>query len=154
MTWKPVAKYNGSPGNVETSSSARKPAARAATTHSLISRRPNPRRVQRVNEERPDARRFGTGVQQWIIYRLRLVSPEQRSSATPATAGDDPSVGFDHKVGAIGDELAIDAEDIPDGGFGLRGRVVPDAERARGTGDQGLQVRNVGGLSQAQTIHV
>ncbi len=102
-----------------------------------------------IHEERADPCRLSRGIEQRIDVGFRLVAAEERAAATPTAARDDLAALLDDEVGAVGDQLRVDAEDVTDRGLRLGRRVVADAEPARRAGDQFLKDRYVRRLSDA-----
>jgi hypothetical protein len=103
-----------------------------------------------VNEEGADLRRFGRGVQGRRIAPGSGIAAEQRRSKAPSAAADDLAAIFDHVVGLVGQQLAVDAERPAQRAFNLRGTVIGRAQTARGAGDQRIERRDVGRRGFAQ----
>ena len=74
---------------------------------------------------------------------LPLVAAEQGASPTPASRGGELTVGLDDVIGAVVDQLRIDAEHEPEGALDLRCIVVRDAQLTHRALDQALDAGNV-----------
>lgn len=109
-----------------------------------------PARPARVNEKGSDARRLGPGVEPRIRFALRLIASVESAASAPTAGGSRPVRGIDDEVRAVGDELAVDAEHVCDGGFDLLGRIEARAQPARGCIDQRAQGGNVVEISDAR----
>ena len=105
---------------------------------------PNPATgVVGVDEEGSDARRVGGRVEQRVGRLLGLVAAIERSPFAPA---DDPiTVPLGDVVGAVGDELTVDADCVADHALDLAVGVVDDAQGAGRNGDQLAKCRDVVG---------
>jgi hypothetical protein len=97
-----------------------------------------PRRAG-IDEERPNPGRVDGGVEPVVQRRLGLIAAEERLAGTPPAAGHDRSALLHDVIGAVGNELGVDAENVPDQPFGF-GLGVPAArKRPGGSGDERVQ---------------
>ena len=105
---------------------------------------PNPApRPVRMDEEGSDAGSVVSRVEQIVALTLHLVAAIERLALAPTAATNDLVVCHHGVVGAVRNELAIDAEDVDDRALNLTVGVVPGAERTRRFGDQLLEARDV-----------
>jgi len=88
------------------------------------------------------------GIEQRIGARFHLVAAEERVAPAPAAAARDRVAVLRDEVGAVGDQVRVHSEDVPDRGLDLGRRVVIAAESARRSLDQLAQDRDVRGLGE------
>src|SRR6185295_13662981 len=72
-------------------------------------------------------------------FALPAVAAEKPMAAAPPAAPDHLPGGLGDVVGAVVDELSVDAEDLGDGRRDLFGRVVADAQLTRREVDERLK---------------
>ena len=89
-----------------------------------------------MDEEGADLRRIGRGIQLARIAILVRVAAEQGTAPAPAATPGELSVGLDHEVRAVADELRVDAKGAVQRALDLPRRVVGWAELTRGQGYQ------------------
>ena len=92
--------------------------------------------VRRIDEECANLRCIDRGIELGLVASRTRITAEQRAPLAPAAAGDELAVRFRDEVGAIQDQLRVDAERAAQRAFDLRRRVVIGAELARGARDQ------------------
>lgn len=64
----------------------------------------------RMNKEGADARRVSRWIERGVFAFSTVITTEKRPASAPATTTYDPTVSFGDEVGAIANELAVDAE--------------------------------------------
>ena len=92
-----------------------------------------------MNEERADARGVARGIEHRGLAAGQRIGAEQRVAVAPAATGGEPAVDLDRQVGAVANELAVDAPSGAERGFDLSRGVVLRREAARRGGDQGFE---------------
>lgn len=109
----------------------------------------------RVDEEGADAGRVDRRVKEGVRALFGLVAAEEGATLAPAATRDRLVVrGDNYKVGLVGDELRVDAKDVPRDRLGLLRGVIRGGEAQAGTLDEHLEGGDVTGLGDAEGEHV
>ena len=102
-----------------------------------------------MNEEGADFGGIGFGIEELGFADLRVVGAEEGFAFAPAAAAGEMAgtggSGFGDEVGAVGDELGVEAENRAEGAIDLFGSVVVALEGADGKLDELVEGGDVGG---------
>src|SRR5215475_1750286 len=107
-----------------------------------------------MDEECADFCGVHGGIEKFRFADVGMVAAEKGFAFAPTAAGGNDglafqSLRFNHKIGFVFDELAIEAEDRAEGTFDLGWRIVARLEYTDGGFDQGVENRSVGVSGEA-----
>jgi hypothetical protein len=96
-----------------------------------------------MHKESADPRRFDCRVQQRIVLVRRVVAAKGSSPATPSAATHDLKAGVRHKIGAVTNELRVDAEDRAERPLDLFDGMIFSKQRPDRFRNKNLEGRDV-----------
>ena len=103
-----------------------------------------------MDKESSDTSRVALRIKLSVLRDSAAVASEERSALAPTSTTNNQAILFGNEVGAVLDELSINAEDWPQRCLHLRRRVVRRLQGTHRKRDEHLQRRDVSVSGQAR----